>query len=76
MKAPVSHRALEARVKRALEKDGQTLKKCREDSRWYNELGEHYTVDVELNCVNAKHVDLEAWARELGVLKDFESVMQ
>ena len=71
-KVKVSVRALEGRVKRALERDGETLKKCREDSRWFTDLGEYYLVDLNMNSVNTKHVDLEELARELEVLKPFE----
>jgi hypothetical protein len=71
-KVNVSRRALEGRVKRGLEKDGQMLKKCRVDSRWYNELGDHYIVDINTNSVVEKHTDLEALARESGALKDYE----
>jgi hypothetical protein len=73
-KVNVSNRALEGRVNRALKKDGETLKKCRQDSRWFSDLGEYYAVNIELNSVSAKHVDLEVWAKELGVLKDYEKL--
>lgn len=64
----VSDRALLARVNRKLLKqDGQLVRVCREDSRWFNELGRYYVVDVKLNEVINKHVYLEALAGELGV---------
>lgn len=71
--AKVSIRALEARVNRVLDKDGQALRKCREDSRWYSELGDYYIVNYYTNCIDAKHCDVEALAHELGVLKDWEA---
>lgn len=71
--ADVSMRALEARVNRALDKDGQALRKCREDSRWYSELGDYYIVNYHTSAIDAKHCDVEALARELGVLKDREA---
>ena len=57
-KVKVSDRALEARIKRALEKDGQILKKCRADSRWYSDLGDYYIVN-QSNVIAAQHCSLE-----------------
>ena len=70
-KVQVATRALEGRVKRALTKEGTILKKCRTDSRWYGDLGDHYTVNLNSN-IEDTNIDLEALAREIGVLKDYE----
>jgi hypothetical protein len=73
MKAKVSQRALVARVRRELAKEGEALRACRQDSRGYSELGDWYIVGNN-NLVSAKHCDLAALGRELGVLKDFEEL--
>jgi hypothetical protein len=70
-KVKVSDRALEARIKRALEKDGQILKKCRADSRWYSDLGDYYIVN-QSNVIAAQHCSLEKLGKELKVLKPYE----
>lgn len=76
MKAPVSERALIARINRALkrEDDLAQLKTCREDSRAYSTCGRYYIVDHSRNTITATHVDLENLGRELGVLADHEEV--
>lgn len=74
MKVKVSERALVARIRRKLEKDGRVLKAGRRDSRWYAELGGWYIVDTAKNAVTSKHCDLEKLGRELGALKDFEEI--
>jgi hypothetical protein len=71
-KATVSERALFARIDRALKKDGATLRRCRPDSRRHSEVGTFYVVDLRRNRVRHKDVDLEALAREMGALKDWE----
>ena len=70
-KVQVTTRALEGRVKRALAKEDTILKKCRVDSRWYVDLGDHYTVGLN-NTIEETNIHLAALARELGVLKDYE----
>lgn len=70
-KKPVTERALFARLSRRLAKDGEILKKCRFDSRWYNDFGSYYTVN-QFNAISATHMDLEDWARELGVMQPWE----
>lgn len=74
MKANVTRRALEARMKRHLAKEGVILRKCKADSRWFNDLGEYYAVDERTNTVVHKDMNIGAWAREVGVLKPFEEV--
>ena len=50
------------------------LKKNRPDSRSYQDLGEYYTVNLNANAEEDKHIDLEEWAREEGLLADHESL--
>jgi hypothetical protein len=71
---PVTERALIQRINRALRQDDQILRQARgEHAR--RELGNFYIVDVGRNFLAAQHVDLEALARELGVLKAYEHIV-
>lgn len=74
MKAKVTRRALEARLRRHLAAEGLSLKKCRSDSRWHNDFGDYYAVDASANAVRDTHIDLEGWTREAGLLKPFEEL--
>jgi hypothetical protein len=72
--APVSGRALRQRVNRALERDGNRLVAAR-GARAIQELGDLFIVDLDSNGIVEKDVDLEATARELGVLRDWEALV-
>lgn len=70
---PVSRRALEQRIRRALARNSMVLHRCSPSSRAYRDLGEYYIVDdrrhlVELDC------GLEELGRELGVLRGYEGL--
>ncbi len=71
-KVPVNERALFARLQRALEKDGESLRRCRESSRSFHQLGKFYIVSIQGGCVYHMDVDLESLGRKMGVLKSFE----
>ncbi len=73
-KVPVSERALVARINRVLAKDDETLRRCRDDSRGFNELGRYYTVDFTRNVIVGKDHDLEKLGRKLGVLAPYEAL--
>ena len=64
---PVSPRALLARINRKLVHDGECMKTCRSDSRWWHDLGDYYVVDLSRNFLTHKHYDLEEWGRDLGM---------
>ena len=72
-RVPVSVRGIIQRINRNLAPQKQKLKACRSD-RWRDDLGDYYVIDVEINGVLHKHVDLEALGRELGVLAEWETV--
>ncbi|GAB3479353.1 hypothetical protein [Azotobacter salinestris] len=76
MKVKVTERALLARINRALRKDNQQLCRCREDSQGYAELGDFYAMDTAQDVVMARHVDLAMWARDLGILPDWEELQR
>jgi hypothetical protein len=74
-KSKISERALLQRLNRYLiREEDQTIKKCREDSRWYNDLGDYYTVDIKTKAIVATHVNLEEMARELKVISKHEAL--
>ena len=72
-KVPVSQRALIQRINRALAKENEALKAARSE-RDRQQLGNYFVIDLHRNTVQAQHVDLEALARELGVLKPYEAL--
>lgn len=73
-KVSVSERAIVARINRKLAKEMQSLRRCREDSRGFNDLGSFYILDLHRNSVEAMHVDVKKLARELDVIADFETI--
>jgi hypothetical protein len=68
---PITVRALLQRVNRALEMDNRVLKASR-GARAEAELGRFYVIDRRRNVIVDKAVDLEALARKLGALKEYE----
>ena len=77
-KVKITIRALEARAKRhALSKDNQILRKCKADSRWYQDMGDYYFVDASTDAVITRgwgFYELIEWATKEGILKPFEEV--
>ena len=70
----LAQRRLEARVKRALHREGQLLKKSREDTRAYMDWGEYGVIDPRSGGAVATHCDLEDLAQERGVMKSYETL--
>ena len=73
MKVPVTERSVVARVNRRLASDGEQLKPARSE-RLRAQVGDWYVLDVKLNGISRKDVNLEAIARECGALQDWEVV--
>ena len=73
-KVPVTRRALLQRINRALKKDGEMLKATRGE-RARQDLGDYYIIDLNLNAVLHKDVDLESCGRDLKVLQKFERLV-
>jgi hypothetical protein len=71
-KMPVSPRALYQRINRKLRPQGQLLKKPR---RQDPDIGDYCIVDIYRNILLLKRVDLEAKARQLGVMAEWEAVV-
>ena len=73
MKVPVTERSVVARVNRRLASDGEQLKPARSE-RLRAQVGDWYVLDVKLNGISRKDVNLEAIARACGALQDWETV--
>jgi hypothetical protein len=71
-KIPVTLRAILTRVNRKLAIEGQVLHTAREPRR--RELGMHYVVGS--GGVVRTNVDAEEFARELGVLRQYEKIVE
>lgn len=70
-KVPVSRRAVEQRINRALATDGEKLLRTR-SNRMFPTLGNYYIVNVEKNFIREHHVQLNKLAGKLKVLKGYE----
>ena len=71
----VSEKVVVERINRALRPDGEQLRKTRGE-RARLDLGDYYVQDVRRNLALQTFVDVEALARELGVLAQYESVRE
>lgn len=71
----VSERIVEARVRRALRRDGEVLRKPRSASE-RQELGDYFTADVHNGNPERWHCDLEQLARDCDVLRPGEVITE
>lgn len=69
----VSQRALAARIRRVLGKEGATLRACRPNQRAFGDFGNWYIVNSR-NYVEAAHCNLQALGQELQALRPYEVV--
>lgn len=67
---PVTERALIQRINRKLHADGAKLRTAQ--GRAEAAMGRFYTVSFRKSCVLQRHVDLEAFGRQLGVFATYE----
>jgi hypothetical protein len=74
-KIEVAKRALIARVNRKLAQDDRQLKASRSFQAISN-FGDFYVIDVIKNFVVDDHIDLSDFARELGVLAEYETLVE
>jgi hypothetical protein len=63
------------RIRRKLRNTDYMLRKTRGE-RQQVDCGRYYVIDVELNALLWPDVDLEVYARELGVLRENESLAE
>lgn len=73
-KVVVSERALLARLNRKLAHEGLQIKKCRMNSRFYHDLGDYYIIDIRLNFIKSKDVDLKRLGKSENVLAGYEEL--
>jgi len=71
---PIKRRALIARINRAIAPDHQLMITRGDVAK--SEMGEFWVRDNRRNYVARKDVDLEAYARELKVLQDYEKLAE
>jgi len=71
---PVVERALLARVNRKLARDGPLrVKKLRGQAQ--AQLGDYCLLDLNRNTIKVAHLDLESYARDLGVLLPYVALV-
>ena len=71
-KVAISERALTQRINRKLASDMKRL--CKARGNVSRDVGDYYVINYRINAVMQKDVDVEKLARELGVLKAWETV--
>jgi len=70
---PITRRALITRVNRKLAENDEQLMVTRGDTPKIA-IGDFWVRDNHKNCVIGKHIDLEEFARKIGVLADYEKL--
>jgi hypothetical protein len=73
MKTTITTNALIKRINRKLAHGDEKLRVTRGE-RCRPELGDYHAINVSHNFITAKHVEPEAWGRELEVLQPFEQL--
>jgi hypothetical protein len=73
VKVKVNNRALLARINRFLIRQDQKLIKCR-SKRCRQDFGNYYVIDVKLNAINEKNIELDKLGSRLGILKPYEEL--
>jgi hypothetical protein len=63
-----SDQAREARLRRRAAREGETIHRVRERSRWYSELGPYYVVD-DRNRIIASKCDLDTLERDYDLAR-------
>ena len=74
-KAPVGARTVQQRINHKLAPDHKAIRSCRSDLPGWRNLGDYYLLNFQQNHVIDTHVNLESMARELGVLAEWETVV-
>jgi hypothetical protein len=67
MKRTITHRALLARINRALESEHKQMRRSRKDTYDFAQLGAYYIVSEQ--AVTAHHIDLADYGKKLGLMK-------
>jgi hypothetical protein len=72
---PVTMRAVLQRLNRKLAKEDEKMAKAR-GARARFDLGEYFILDTERNFVKCTNVDPVAFAKDYGVLADWETIVE
>jgi hypothetical protein len=72
---PLSRRAVIQRVNRILKPRLETLRTWRHSDIRYK-AGDLYHLDLNHNCIISLTVDLESFARELGAMQKWETIIE
>lgn len=70
----LTERALTSRLSRKLKEQGILLKKCKENNKFFSDLGKYYTVNTRTNSIEAMDINLVEWARNYQVIKEWEDL--
>lgn len=70
----LTERALTSRLSRKLKEQGILLKKCKENNKFFSDLGKYYTVNTRTNSIEDMDLNLVEWARRHKVIKDWEDM--
>ena len=71
----ITESAVVQRIRRKLKTTSYLLRKARGE-RQQVDCGRYYVIDAEVNALLWHHVNIEAYARELGVLRAHEVVAE
>lgn len=76
MKVQVTEKALIGRINRKLAKDYEAIKKTRPNSRAKSNLGDFYLLNTYRNTIIDTCIKLEQFARDRGVLAEYEEMAE
>ena len=76
LKVPVTNRALIQRINRALVPQNQVLRARRGSGGWSPDVGDYFTIDLEQKAIARTNLDLVEFARKLGVLDPWETLIE
>lgn len=74
-KIQITERALTSRLSRKLKEQGILLKKCKENNKFFSDLGKYYTVNTRTNSIESMDINIVEWARNLKVIKEWEDLV-
>ncbi len=73
-KVDVSEKVIFERIDSKLAPGRRRLRRCRRDSRSFDDLGEYYIVSTRENYIVDTHIDLETYAKDMGLLAEYEQL--
>ena len=60
------------RINLVLKQRGEIIRKCRQDNRYHDVLGDYYLEDAETRRIIMPHVNLKVYADRFRVIEDWE----